>query len=666
MHVPSPLVLDGGPLSIDAVVAVARSRQRVAISDEAAARVRRSRAVIEHLLDTGAPMYGITTGFGALRGTAIPPDQREELQRNLIRSHASGMGPAFSEEVVRAAILLRANTLCQGYSGVRLALVEAFLAMLNADLYPYVPQQGSVGASGDLAPLSHLGLVLMGDPEGRVLRRDSVPNRPLPDAPPAEQFVPLAEAPVGGLEPITLRAKEGLAVNNGTTFMNALAALALHDAAQVLRHAELATAMSLEAQQGIPDAFLDCIHEARPQRGQLAVSRRIAGFVEGSEILALPLNSARLGRLRWHADRIAESEHAPDAAAALARTLADALDAFWSALDTDASALRELHPRDQIAALAERLDAPGGIRDLAERVAQSLRQSVVSDPTLRAHGGILPVLADGAVPESPEVQSDYSMRCAPQVLACALRAIEHAREVTETEAGSATDNPLVFIDRIGTPPTDDAPDAFADWLRQQPTDAVARAVVSGGNFHGQPLSSVMDYLAITMTTLASLSERRVAHLVDEHHSNGLPPFLILGSGLNSGFMLPQYTAAAIVSECKTLAHPASVDSIPTSAGTEDHVSMGTIAARKALQVVHNARRVVAIELLAAYQALWFRRPMRPGAGVAEAAEILDAEIGFYDDAKGLPSTDRVLYPDLAKVEALIASDLLAPSPQPSR
>ena len=174
MHVPSPLVLDGGPLSIDAVVAVARSRQRVAISDEAAARVRRSRAVIEHLLDTGAPMYGITTGFGALRGTAIPPDQREELQRNLIRSHASGMGPAFSEEVVRAAILLRANTLCQGYSGVRLALVEAFLAMLNSDLYPYVPQQGSVGASGDLAPLSHLGLVLMGDPEGRVLRRDGM------------------------------------------------------------------------------------------------------------------------------------------------------------------------------------------------------------------------------------------------------------------------------------------------------------------------------------------------------------------------------------------------------------------------------------------------------------------------------------------------------------
>ena len=665
--------LGSGRLTIEEVVAVARHRARVGLTPAARHRIACCRLMVEELLARGEKVYGLTTGFGKLRDVSIARKDVERLQVNLIRSHAVGVGPAFGEDVVRAAVLLRANTLCRGHRGVRVEVVEALLALLNDGIYPYVPQQGSVGASGDLAPLSHLALVLMGDPAGRVLPRAARwAEGVLPLGARAEEFRGLGEVswPEAALvdaptfRPVRLQAKEGLALNNGTQFMCALGCLLVHDAERGLAWSELAAAMSLEAARGVRKAFQPELHLARDLPHQGATAARILALCQGSQVLDLLLNTAWLRRARAflveareHLQGLGEEAQqgpmpevgrgidellrelermlpASPAAAAPADVLARRADPPRAQIEWFTGLLTPL--RRRATALVHALDDP------AAPTAVMLREALV-----RALGAI-----SSAVPAAPPVQDDYSLRCTPQVLACAHRALAHAREVLEIEVDSATDNPLLFPPE---PPQGLAGTSLPDyqrWLREPAqAESLAERVLGGGNFHGEPVGMVLDYLAIALAEVASIAERRIALLVDEGHSGGLPPFLVESSGLNSGFMLAQYTAAALVSENKVLCHPASVDSIPTCAGSEDHVSMGTIAARKAAAVLENALQVVAIELLSGLQGLGFRAPLRPGERVAQAVAWLRAQ--------GLAPVvdDRVLQPDMLAARALLRGRL---------
>jgi histidine ammonia-lyase len=506
---PETIEIDGDGLTLEAVEAVARGAGvRVELAPASLERIRRSRAVVERALERGDVVYGLTTGFGRLAETLIDPHRLEELQLNLIRSHACGVGPPLAVEETRAITLLRANVLAKGFSGVRPVVVERLLDLLNHGVHPVIPEQGSVGASGDLAPLSHLALVLLGEGEARY--RDEV--------------VPGAEALRGaGLAPLRLQAKEGLALNNGTQFMAGIGALLLLGAERLVGAAEVAGAMSLEALRGTTDAFHEAVMRARPHPGQAESAARLRSLLAGSEI-------------------------------------------------------RESHRHDD-----------------------------------------------------PRVQDAYALRCMPQVHGAARDAFAYARRVLETECNSATDNPLIF------------PDEGADGL-----------VISGGNFHGQPVAQVLDLLAIALTDLASISERRTERLVNPDLSGDLPPFLTRDPGVCSGFMIAQVTAAALVSESKALSHPASVDSIPTGAGKEDHVSMGAHAALKARRVLRNAEAALAVELLCAAQALEFRRPLRAGSGVERAHARLRAVVGPLD-------ADRPLSPDIERAAALVrAGTLLEP------
>lgn len=464
------VVLDGCSLRIADVVRVAREPGiRVSLDPAARRRLERSRRAVEAAMAAGETIYGINTGFGKLANVRIPADRLERLQANLIRSHAAGVGPPLPPDVVRALMLLRANVLLRPTSGVRPELVDALVGMLNAGVIPVVPEQGSVGASGDLAPLSHVALALMG--EGTVL--EAADRRPVPrPAGPA-----LAAA---GLRPIRLAPKEGIAFINGTQAQTALLALLVHDAWVLWRTALGAAAMSLEALRGTPTPLDPRIHEARPHPGQ-----RLA---------------AALMR-----DLLADSE------------------------------IRESHREND-----------------------------------------------------PRVQDAYSLRCAPQVMGAVADAIRFAESTAAIELNASTDNPLVF----------DQGD-----------------VVSGGNFHGQPVAQALDVLAIGLTTLQAIAERRIERLVNPDLSQGLPAFLTRDPGLCSGYMTVQITAASLVAESRSLAMPASIGSIPTDANQEDFVPMGMAAAVKARRILANAQRVVAAELLCAAQGLEFLRPLRPGRGV---------------------------------------------------
>ena len=464
---PAAVELTGDDLTIDDVWDVAVAGRGASLGERGRARAIAARALLE--AQAGDHTYGVNTGFGRFVSETIPPEQAAELQLRLLRSHACGVGEPYPDDVVRAAMLLRANALAKGYSGVRVETVELLLHVLGAGIVPYVPARGSVGASGDLAPLAHLALPLVGEGEA------TVGGRRLTGA------EALAEA---GLQPIVLEAKEGLSLINGTQFMTAMASLALVRALRLARVADVACAMTLEALQGTPTSFHPAIHEARPHRGQS-----------------------------------------------------------------------------------------------------------LSAATLRA------LLAGSAIVEShkwcDKVQDAYSLRCAPQVHGASRDLLEYVERTVAIEVNAATDNPLVLLE--------------------------AGLIVSNGNFHGQPVAIGLDCLAIACAELANISERRTERMVNPSLSDGLPPFLVAREeGLNSGFMIPQYVAAALVSENKSLCHPASVDSIPTSAGQEDHVSMGNGAGLKALQVVANAERVLAIELLAGAQAVEFLAPLEPGVGVQAA------------------------------------------------
>ena len=460
----APVTLDGHSLSIADVVAVARHAAPVAIAPQALVSVAASRRAVESAVARGDTIYGVNTGFGKLAHVRIKPDQARELQLNLIRSHASGVGEPLSVDAVRAMMLLRANVLLRGTSGVRAILPELIVGMLNAQVHPRVPSQGSVGASGDLAPLAHLALAMIGEGEGEggsALR--------------ARQ-----------LAPITLEAKEGLAFVNGTQAQTGLAALLVHDAWVLWRTAHAAAAMSLEAVRGTPAPFDARIHEARPHAYQ-------------------------------------------QRSAALLRTLlAD-------------SEIRESHREND-----------------------------------------------------PRVQDAYSLRCTPQVLGAVGEGLALAERVVTTELNAATDNPLVIDGEI----------------------------LSGGNFHGQPIALALDVIAIVLATLAGLAERRLERIVNPDLSSGLPAFLARDPGLESGFMTAQIAAAALVAECRVLATPASVQSVPTEGNQEDVVPMGMTAAWKAERILANAARIVAIELLAAAQGLEFLRPLKPGHGVARTLAAL--------------------------------------------
>lgn len=496
---PHTILLDGDGLTLAELERVARGGARVALAPGARERVVRSRAVVEDAVASGSIVYGVTTGFGRLADVAIPADRLEELQLNLIRSHACGVGPPISREDTRAIMLLRANVLAKGFSGVRPELIELLAEMLNRGVHPVIPEEGSVGASGDLAPLSHLALVLVGEGEAEV-EGDVMPGA--------------AALRRAGLEPVSLRAKEGLALNNGTQVMTGIGALTLTAAERLAATADTAGAMSLEGLRGTPDAFHPALQRARPHPGQIASAERLRALLAESEI-------------------------------------------------------RESHRHDD-----------------------------------------------------PRVQDAYALRCMPQVHGAFRNALAYVRQVLEVEANSATDNPLIFPDEDGG------------------------LVISGGNFHGQPVAQVLDLLAIALTDLASISERRIERLVNPDLSD-LPAFLTREPGVRSGMMLAQITAAALVSESKILSHPASVDSIPTGASREDHVSMGASAARKARKVLRNAETVIGIELMCAAQALEFLTPLKPGVGVRRAYDLIRERIAPLEE-------DRVLAPDIEVVREMVA------------
>ena len=513
----NPVALTGLDLTLDEIERVARGGATVELADDARQRMLASRAVVEQLVSEGATVYGVTTGFGDLARRRVPVAAARQLQHNLLVSHAVGLGPAHDAATVRAMLLLRANTLARGQSGCRPLVVERLLDFLRAGIHPQVPEQGSVGASGDLAPLAHLALPLIGRGhaalKGEVLAGAEALRR-------------------SGLEPLTLEAKEGLALLNGTQQMTAIGALALLDAERAVGAASVTGAMSVEALLGTDVAFAADYQTARPHPGQA-------------------------------------------------------------------------------------------------RVAAELRHLLRDSALQRSHHAV-----------AHKVQDPYSIRCIPQVHGTAVDALRYVRGVLEIEVNSATDNPLIFPEGADV-------------------DASAEAtgggrVVSGGNFHGQPVALAMDLLAMAMAEVGSISERRSAQLVDPKTS-GLPAFLAAEAGLNSGMMMYQVAAAALVSENKSLAHPASVDSIPTNANQEDHVSMGPIAARQARAVVRNVENVLALELLCAAQGLDFRMAdgVRVGVGVGHAQQLLREVVGHLDDDRE-PAADIAAAADLVRSGRLSA------------
>jgi histidine ammonia-lyase len=492
----NPVILNGQSLTLAEIEAVSLANARVEVAPAARARMAASRATIEEILAAGQIVYGVNTGFGKLSDVRIPPESLAQLQTNLVRSHSGGVGDPLSEPESRAMLLLRANVLAKGFSGNRPELVDLLVGMLNAGVHPVIPEKGSVGASGDLAPLAHLALVVIGEGEafyrGERLKGGEAMRR-------------------SGLTPLTLSAKEGLALLNGTQAMTAVGALSVARARRLVQLADVAGAMSLDALMGTPAAFDPRIHDARPHAGQIAAAAHLIGLLDGSEI-------------------------------------------------------RESH---------------------------------------REH--------------CSRVQDAYCLRCMPQVHGAVRGVLAHVASVLETEAGSATDNPLVF------PPGS--------------SQEQGHGVLSGGNFHGAPLAYAFDYAGIALTDLAGITERRIDRLLNPDINEGLPAFLSTDPGVSSGFMIAQIVAAALINECQVLAHPSSTGSIPTDGGKEDHVSMGMTGALKLRQIVEHAERIVAIELMCAAQALEFRRPLRSSPHLEQVHTAVRAVVPRLDQ-------DRVLATDI--------------------
>lgn len=493
------VIINGNDLRIEDIVNVARNNFQVEISEEAIKRVEKSRGIVDKIVEEDRVVYGITTGFGKFSDVSISGEDCKTLQRNLIISHACGFGDSLDTDIVRAIILLRANALSKGYSGIRLSTIQTLVAMLNKGVHPIIPEKGSLGASGDLAPLSHMVLPMIGEGEaeykGKIISGREAMNE-------------------AGIEVVQLIAKEGLALINGTQVMTAIGVLALWDGINLIKSGDIASALTVEALRGITDAFDLRTHNIRPHEGQIETAKNILALVDGSSLVTYQ----------------------------------------------------------------------GEIR----------------------------------------VQDAYTLRCIPQIHGASKDALNYVKHKVEIEINSVTDNPIV---------TEEGD------------------VISGGNFHGQPMALTFDFLGIAMSEIANVSERRLERLIN-YQLNDLPAFLVKHGGLNSGFMITQYAAAALVSENKVLAHPASVDSIPSSANQEDHVSMGTIAARKARDIIRNAERVVATEVLAACQAIDFREEYTLGKGTKVAYEAVRDVVDFIEN-------DVVMYKEIDKVTELLHSGRLA-------
>lgn len=493
------VIIDGQGLTIQDFINVARNGYTVELSREAEARVVKARKLVDRFVKEGRVEYGITTGFGKFSDVVISGEEAKSLQRNLIISHACAVGEEFEEEVVRGIMLLRANALAKGHSGIRLSTLKTLIMMLNKGVIPVIYQKGSLGASGDLAPLSHMVLVMIGEGEAWY-QGERMTGREAMD----KALIPVVE----------LVEKEGLALINGTQVMTAVGALAVCDAENLVKAADITAAMTVEGLRGITDAYYHRVHEVRPHNGQIKCAENMLRLLEGSKL------TTRQGELR--------------------------------------------------------------------------------------------------------VQDAYTLRCIPQIHGASRDAVNYVKRVVETEINSATDNPLIFEDE--------------------------NRVISGGNFHGQPMALAMDFLGIALSEIANVSERRIERLVN-YQLNDLPAFLTRKGGLNSGFMIAQYSAAALVSENKVLAHPASVDSIPSSANQEDHVSMGTIAARKARSILFNVSRVLGIEYFAASQAIYFRNGAKLGEGTSRAYELIREHIAPLEE-------DRVMYVDINKASEIVESGRL--------
>lgn len=488
-------------LVIEDIVSIARHGTRAALSRETEARIHRARALVDQWVQEQRIIYGITTGFGALCNVTISREECQTLQENILMSHAAGMGDPLPEEVVRASMAIRINDLAMGHSGIRMNTILHLLAMLNGGVCPVVPEKGSVGASGDLAPTAHLGLVLIGQGEA-FYQGNRVPGHK------ALEHI--------GLQPLRLEAGEGLALINGTQVMTAIAAHVVCDAMRLAKMADIACAMSLEVLMGTDAEFDPRIHQIRPHQGQADAADNMRRLTRNSEII--------------HSHR-----------------------------------------------------------------------------------------------DCSRIQDAYTLRCSPQIHGASRDALSHVKRVVETEINSSTSNPLIFPDT-------------GDYLL-------------GGNFHGQPIALAMDYLSMALAELASVSERRVERLVNPQLSE-LPDFLVKDGGLNSGYMIAQYTAAALVSENKVLAHPACVDSIPTSANKEDHVSMGTTAARKCREILHNTEYVISVELLCAAQAMDLvtsDKPYKAGEGTRETYSAIRERVPYLDK-------DRIISHDMEAMASLLRSD----------
>lgn len=498
-----PLIIDCLPLSTADVVEVARNGRHVSLGTAAVDAMRRSRAVVDRIVSREETVYGVTTGFGKFADRTIPAGALARLQRNLVLSHSVGVGEPLDAETVRAMVVLRIAALARGFSGIRVETVQTLADLLNAGIVPYVPAKGSVGASGDLAPLAHLALVLIG--EGHAYIRGELMSG--------------ADAlDMAGLQPVDLTAKEGLALINGTQLMTALGTLLAEDARNLLDVADIAGALTLDAVRGTDRPFDSRVQAVRPHPGQIASAAHLRNLTAGSQIMA---------------------SHRSD-----------------------------------------------------------LRH---------------------------KVQDPYSLRCMPQVHGASRDAVSYLQRVMEIEINSATDNPLIFPD--------------------------GGDVVSCGNFHGEPLAMAMDFAGIAIAEIADISERRIEVMLDPHFSE-LPPFLTMHGGVESGFMVSQYTAAALVAENRVLAHPSSVDSVPTSANQEDHVSMGVTSGLKARDILRNVTSVLAIELMAAAEGIDFRRPLRSSAPLEAVHTLIRSRVPHV-------SEDRVLYPDIETVSAMVRDGRVA-------
>lgn len=493
------VIINGNDLRLEDIVNVARNNYQVEISEEAIKRVGKSREIVDKIVEENRVVYGITTGFGKFSDVSISGEDCKTLQRNLIISHACGFGDSLDTDIVRTIILLRANALSKGYSGIRLSTLQTLVAMLNKGVHPIIPEKGSLGASGDLAPLSHMVLPMIGEGEAEYKGKIVSGREAMKEA---------------GIEVVQLIAKEGLALINGTQVMTAVGALALWDGINLIKSGDIAAALTVEALRGITDAFDLRTHNIRPHEGQIETAKNILALVDGSSLVT----------------------------------------------------------------------SQGEIR----------------------------------------VQDAYTLRCIPQIHGASKDALNYAKHKVEIEINSVTDNPIV---------TEEGD------------------VISGGNFHGQPMALTFDFLGIAMSEIANVSERRLERLIN-YQLNDLPAFLVKHGGLNSGFMITQYAAAALVSENKILAHPASVDSIPSSANQEDHVSMGTIAARKARDIIRNAERVVATEILAACQAIDFREEYTLGKGTKVAYDTVRDVVNFIEN-------DVIMYKEIDKVTNILRSGELA-------